>query len=313
MDNNYGKQKKGKKSKTRFKNKSNTKQRPPKQGHTIPNQTMGDNFEGSQNEKLISTVRDDNTPFLAMSNTIPKNSNEESKVEVIETGDKGSAKVIHANPTPEKISENPKEANNSGHNNSVTSNSAPPMQIDTGPFTPSEAREVNNDRVSLTQDQNRGEEEDQEPQRVQKKLNTAEIVPPIYDPNAQVFPASTVNILARSRKIKKKKKKMNYSHYNGKKNLNNTEMWGAFPGRKMKFSGKYTPSRGLSVRSGRSSRRRYKSSSRSSRSSRSRSHNKRYKSSRVKKMKRRYLKNILPHVGIQNKSKIVKKFTSPLN
>ena len=91
-------------------------------------------------------------------------------------------------------------------------------------------------------------------------------------------------------------------------------MWGAFPGRKMRLTKRI--SRGFSVNSmGRSrSKRKFKSGSRSSRSSRSNSYSKRYKSTGNRKVKRRYLRNILPHVqGSEDRKMIVKKFTDPHN
>ncbi|CAI2369039.1 unnamed protein product [Moneuplotes crassus] len=304
------KSKKPKKGKARYKNKSNSKQRGNKSVKTIQNQPNEQNTENND-DKLASTLGNENQAFLAMSNTIPQSIGEENKVEVIETGDKGSAKITNPVSSPEKTPDVPNNVADSINDKSVISNPVPPLQIATGTFSHKDGEfENTEDRRSLTQEQNR--DDDQDRTLRQKKLNTAEIVPPIQDPEAQVFPPSTMNILAKSRRTKKKRL-MNRSHYNGKKTMSKAGMWAAFPGRKMKFSRKYTPSRGYSVHSGSSSRRRYKSSSRSSRSSRSGSLSKRYKSSRVKKMKRKYLRNILPHVGIQNKSKIVKKFTNPSN
>lgn len=310
MDNTFGKSKKTKKAKGRSKTKGYSKQQGNKSAKTIPIQVHEKTAE-TNDEKLDSTLANDKA-FLAMSNTIPQNVAEEKKVEVVETGDRGSAKLSNRVEVPEKVPNIAKNVTDSINDKSVISNPDPPSKIVTETFEQKDDEiENTEDRRSLTQDKNRGE--DQERNMRQKKLNTAEIVPPIQDPDAQVFPPSSMNILAKSRKIRKKKRLMNHSHYNGTKTMSKAGMWAAFPGRKMKFSRKFTPSRGYSGYSGRSSRRRYKSSSRSSRSSRSGSLSKRYKSSRVKKMKRKYLRNILPHVGIQNKSKIVKKFTSPSN
>lgn len=144
-----------------------------------------------------------------------------------------------------------------------------------------------------------------------------EIVPPIQDMRSKVFSSPGRNVLAKSRRIKKKKRRVITSQY-PTKGLNSTNgMWSAFPGRKLNLK-KSGYSRGLSVNSGKSSRsrRKYKSSSRSSRSSRSRSSKassttKRHKSN-VRRMKKRYIRNVLPHVNSHgDKEMIMREFTNP--
>lgn len=143
-----------------------------------------------------------------------------------------------------------------------------------------------------------------------------EIVPPIQDMRSQIFSSPGRNILAKSRRIKKKKRRVITSQY-PTKGLNSTNgMWSAFPGRKLNLM-KSGYNRGLSVNSGKSSRsrRKYKSASKSSRSSRSRSSKassttKRHKSN-IRRMKKRYIRNVLPHVNSHgDKEMIMRNFTN---
>ena len=320
---------KGKKSASKHKkSKSPNEAKVHKSGKTIPSQYMEDNMDNSVTGKAISTARNENAINLPMENIVQKQPqpisqiSEENKIEVIETGDKGSAKIVN-NKAQDTVTSPSKttNVNNDGTiiNPTVASNSIPVQAFNSTIGTEIVINENQNRnktgetaRISEIQE-NHQEIVNNSMGGTQQVFNTSEIVPPIYDPNSHVFPSPARNILAKSRRVRKKKRRLNASYYNAKKKFNNTGMWSAFPGRKLKLN-KGSYSRGFSVNSGRSSRSRkkFKSTSRSSRSSRSGSYTGRNKKGAIRKMKRKYLKNILPHVqGTEDRKMIVKKFTQP--
>jgi len=265
---------------------------------------------GLLQEGKVTTARNDNIANLTMGNMGKEM--EEGKIEVIETGDKGSAKITNNNENNQDTLVSPKQVN---VDNTIQSKSIPAFGVNSTLGTDQVHREEvkvgNTPRVVNSQESNGGNNYLMEMDNNERE--PSEIVPPIFSPGSHVFPSPVMKILAKSRRFKKKKKRMNNSHYQTKP-LNNTGMWSAFPGRKIQLN-KGSRSRGLSVNSGRSSRskRKFRSGSKSSRSSRSGSYSKRYKKATgVKKMKRKYLKNFLPHVrGSTDREQIVKKFTHP--
>lgn len=108
-ENNYGKPKKVINDK-RFKSKGK-KSKSPNKGHksgkTIPNQVSDSNIDRGNVEKLVSTARQQNKDNLGITNTISdKPLMEESKIEVIEMGDKGSAKVVANNENLQTVDSN---------------------------------------------------------------------------------------------------------------------------------------------------------------------------------------------------------------
>lgn len=112
-ENNYGKPKRISNDK-RYKSKGKKSKSPVKghkSGKTIPNQTTDSNFDRGTIEKLVSTARNQNKDNFAINNTISdKPLVEESKIEVIEMGDKGSAKVVANNDNLQTF-----ESNNQGN------------------------------------------------------------------------------------------------------------------------------------------------------------------------------------------------------
>lgn len=146
---------------------------------------------------------------------------------------------------------------------------------------------------------------------IDPNLNITEIVPPINDPNSEVF-SPHENILAKSRKYKKtKKRRIVTTQYAGGKNVEG--LWGAFPGRRLGYK-KGAFSRGRSMSSGRKSSRskkKFRNSSRSSRSSKSSARRKGRKG-QSRKMKTKYIKNVLPHMtNVEEKKMVMEKFTNP--
>ena len=159
-----------------------------------------------------------------------------------------------------------------------------------------------------------GEMDEDEADQIGHNLNSTEIVPPINDPNAIVFPSPAQNILARSKRVKKKKRRFINSQYNEDSMYSTTGFRSVLPKRGGYYK-KGTFSRGHSVTSGRSSRskKKFRSSSKSSKSSRRSSNSKVARRSNVR-MKKRYIRNVLPHVqSSENKKLIVEKFTNPGN
>lgn len=159
-----------------------------------------------------------------------------------------------------------------------------------------------------------GEVDGEETEQIGHNLNSTEIVPPINDPNAIVFPSPVQNILARSKRVKKKKRRFINSQYNEDSMYSTTGFRSVLPKRRGYYK-KGTFSRGHSVNSGRSSRskKKFRSSSKSSKSSRRSSNSKVTRRSNVR-MKKRYIRNVLPHVqSNENKKLIVEKFTNPGN
>ena len=104
----------------------------------------------------------------------------------------------------------------------------------------------------------------------QHRLNETEFIPPIRDPQAKVFNSPGSNVLARSKRVKRKKRRMVNSQFHGDRVFNMDRMRNAFSGKKIYYkNGAFV--RNYSVGSSRSSRskRKYRSTSRSSKSSKS--------------------------------------------
>lgn len=148
------------------KNKNNKKSKSPlsnrkthKSGKSIQQNFTEENVK-IDNGKEISTARIDKIVNLTMENTIPEKQSqviEEGKIEVIETGDKGSAKIttrakinnMKQDPSIHMMKEEGKTLEN---NNTGTSISAPQIFETTigTEFIPK--NNENSERVSLTQE-----------------------------------------------------------------------------------------------------------------------------------------------------------------
>ena len=130
-----------------------------------------------------------------------------------------------------------------------------------------------------------------------------------------MFKSPKQNILARSKRVKKKKRRFGSKGYG----VNHTTyhlsgVRTAYPRRKI-FYKKGSHTRNNSVNSSRSSksRRKFRGSSRSSSYSKRSNRSTRYISA-GRAMKKRYIRNVLPHVQNTNASdrkQIVEKFTNP--
>jgi hypothetical protein len=299
MKNGYGKPKKtsnGRKHKSKTK-KSKSPNR-YKTGKTMPSQPIGSNIDKGTIDQVLSTARQENINTLGANSTITdKPSLEESKIEVIETGDKGSAKILTNNDTLHTV-ESSNRQNNNNFNKTVSTNPRPNNSNIMASSNPVIEFDTKNNNFSLDQS------------RIAN-----EMVPPIQNIRAKVFSSPEMNILAKSRRIKKKKRRVITTGLRQNKDIKSTTgMLSAFPGRKVNVR-KTGYSRGLSINSNRSlrSRRKYKSASRSSRSksSRASSTGRKYKSN-VRKMKKKYIRNVLPHVhSHEDKQMIAKQFTNP--
>ena len=67
------------------------------------------------------------------------------------------------------------------------------------------------------------------------RLNETDIVPPIKDPQAKVFTSPGGNVLARSKRIKRKKRRVINSQFNGDRVFNMSGMRNAFSGKKIYY------------------------------------------------------------------------------
>lgn len=67
------------------------------------------------------------------------------------------------------------------------------------------------------------------------RLNETEVVPPIRDPQAKVFTSPGSNVLARSKRIKRKKRRVINSQFNGDRVFNMSGMRNAFSGKKIYY------------------------------------------------------------------------------
>ena len=68
-----------------------------------------------------------------------------------------------------------------------------------------------------------------------ERLNETEYVPPIRDPQSKVFTSPGNNILARSKRVKRKKRRLINSQFHGDRVFNMTGMRNAFSGKKIYY------------------------------------------------------------------------------